>query len=118
MKQFFLSSQSFDLEMGGKLPELKIAYYTYGTLNDKKSNVLWICHALTADANAENWWNGLIGEGKIFDTSKYFIVCANILGSCYGSTSANTINPLTNKKYGIDFPFFTIRDMVKAHQLL
>lgn len=118
MKQFFLSSQPFNLEMGGNLPELKIAYYTYGTLNEEKSNVLWICHALTADANAENWWNGLIGKGKIFDTSKYFIVCANILGSCYGSTSINTINPSTNKKYGTDFPFFTIRDMVKAHQLL
>ena len=80
MKQFFLSSKSFDLEMGGKLPELKIAYYTYGTLNETKSNVLWICHALTADANAENWWNGLIGDEKIFDSSKYYIVCANILG--------------------------------------
>jgi homoserine O-acetyltransferase/O-succinyltransferase len=118
MKQFFLSSQLFNLEMGGILPELKIAYYTYGTLNEEKSNVLWICHALTADANAEKWWNGLIGEGKIFDTSKYFIVCANIIGSPYGTTSPNSINPNTNKKYGIDFPFFTIRDMVKAHQLL
>jgi len=118
MTQIFLSTKAFNLEMGGILPELKIAYCTYGTLNAEKSNVLWICHALTASADAIKWWNGLIGEGKIFDSKKYFIVCANILGSCYGSTSPNSINPKTNQKYGIDFPFFTIRDMVKAHQLL
>lgn len=118
MKQIFLSKQPFDLEINGKLPELKIAYHTYGTLNAEKSNVLWICHALTASSDAKDWWNGLVGEGKVFDTDKYFIVCANILGSCYGSTSANDINPETNQKYGIDFPFFTIRDIVKAHQLL
>jgi len=118
MKQIFLLSQPFHLEMGGILPELKIAYYTYGELNDEKSNVLWICHALTASADAKDWWNGLVGEGKTFDPSNYFIICANIIGSPYGSTSANDINPDTTKKYGIDFPFFTIRDMVKAHQLL
>ena len=118
MKQNFLYSLPFALEMGGILPELNISFYTYGKLNADKSNVLWICHALTASADAEDWWNGLVGEAKTFDTSKYFIVCANIIGSPYGSTSTNSINPVTNQKYGIDFPFFTIRDMVKAHQLL
>ena len=118
MKQIFLSSQPFHLEMDGILPELKIAYYTYGKLNREKSNVLWICHALTASADAQDWWYGLVGEGKIFDPEKYFIVCANIIGSPYGSSNANDINPVNNEKYGIDFPFFTIRDMVNAHQLL
>ena len=118
MTQIFLSKEPFHLEMGGILPELKIAYHTYGKLNSEKSNVLWICHALTASADAQDWWNGLVGENKIFDPKNFFIVCANIIGSPYGSTSANSLNPETNKKYGIDFPFFTIRDMVKAHQLL
>lgn len=118
MKQFFLSNQPFSLEMGGILPELKIAFHTYGTLNDEKSNVIWICHALTASSDARDWWNGLVGENKIFDPQKYFIVCANIIGSPYGSTSSNSVNPANNQKYGIEFHFFTIRDMVKAHQLL
>ncbi|HEY4538988.1 MAG TPA: homoserine O-acetyltransferase [Faecalibacter sp.] len=118
MKQFFLSNQPFSLEMGGILPELKIAFHTYGTLNDEKSNVIWICHALTASSDARDWWNGLVGENKIFDPQKYFIVCANIIGSPYGSTSSNSVNPANSQKYGIEFPFFTIRDMVKAHQLL
>ncbi|WP_322971028.1 alpha/beta fold hydrolase [Faecalibacter sp. LW9] len=104
--------------MGRILPELKIAFHTYATLNDKKSIVIWIYHALTASSDTRDWWNGLVRENKIFDPQKYFIVCANIIGSPYGSTSSNSVNPANNQKYGIEFPFFTIRDMVKAHQLL
>lgn len=118
MKNTFLYQQNFQLELGDVLPELEITYHTYGNLNQNSSNVIWICHALTASSDVADWWNGLVGEGKIFDPNKYFIVCANILGSCYGTTGPTSINPSTNKKYGLDFPFFTIRDMINAHSLL
>lgn len=108
----------FQLESGETISALQIAYHTYGELNNKKNNVIWICHALTASSNAENWWSGLVGEGKAFDTKRYFIVCANILGSCYGSSGPLSINPQTGKKYYSTFPQVTIRDMVKAHILL
>ena len=111
-------NQSFTLESGETLPALEIAYHTYGELNKKKNNVIWICHALTASSDAADWWSGLVGEGKAFDTKKYFIVCANILGSCYGSSGPLSENPATGKKYYSAFPQVTIRDMVNAHILL
>jgi homoserine O-acetyltransferase len=111
-------NQQLILESGEILLELEIAYHTYGELNKKKNNVIWICHALTASSDAADWWNGLVGEGKIFDTKKYFIVCANILGSCYGSSGPLSLNPKTGKKYYSSFPQITIRDMVNAHILL
>ena len=117
MKHFYYK-QAFELENGGTLKELTIAYSTYGTLNPERNNVIWICHALTANSKVADWWRGMIGEGLTFDTSKYFIVCANILGSCYGTTGPLSINPETGTPYYKDFPFITIRDMVKAHQLL
>lgn len=118
MKKTHHFSHPFKLESGEILPEIEIAYHTYGELNSTKNNVIWICHALTASSDAADWWNGLVGSGKVFDTDNYFIVCANILGSCYGSTGPRSINPKTNQTYGMDFPFLTIRDLVKAHQLL
>src|SRR4051812_15962318 len=81
------------------LPGLDIAYCTYGNLNAGRDNVIWICHALTADADVAGWWPGMVGEGLTFDTSKYFIVCPNILGSCYGTTGPTSINPETGRKY-------------------
>lgn len=108
----------FILECGESLPELNITYCTYGQLNAEKNNVIWICHALTANAEAADWWEGLVGEGKPFDPEHYFIVCANMLGSCYGSTGPTSTNPATGKAYGAQFPLISIRDMVKAHQLL
>lgn len=116
--QKFTYNKSFGLEAGAVLPFLEIAYHTYGELNKKKNNVIWICHALTASSDAADWWSGLVGEGKAFDTKKYFVVCANILGSCYGSSGPLSINPNTGKKYYSDFPQVTIRDMVNAHILL
>jgi homoserine O-acetyltransferase len=80
--------------------------------------VVWVCHALTANSDAASWWNGLVGTGHIINPEKYFIVCANILGSCYGTTGPSSINPETNTPYYGDFPVITIRDMVKAHILL
>jgi homoserine O-acetyltransferase len=97
---------------------LVIAYHTYGALNATKDNVVWICHALTANSDAADWWSGMIGQGKIFDPAHYFIVCANMIGSHYGSTSPLSINPKTGKRYGLDFPVITIKDIAKAHNLL
>lgn len=116
--KYYKHTIPFTLESGATLPELEIAYCTYGELNAAKDNVIWICHALTANADAADWWNGLVGEGKIFDPNYHFIICANIIGSCYGSTGPKSINPATGKIYGKDFPLVTVRDMVAAHQLL
>jgi homoserine O-acetyltransferase len=116
--EYFQYQQTFTLENGHSLPQLTIAYHTYGQLNAANDNVVWICHALTANSDAQDWWPGMIGEGLFFDTNKYFIVCANILGSCYGTTGPLSINPLTGKPSYQTFPIVKIRDMVKAHILL
>ncbi len=116
--QVFDYDQKFELESGESLPRISLGYTTYGSLNDSKSNVVWICHALTANSDPREWWPGLVGEGKLFDPRHHFIVCANMLGSCYGSTCPDRINPKTGERYGVDFPLITIRDMVKSMNLL
>ncbi|MES2733794.1 MAG: homoserine O-acetyltransferase [Bacteroidota bacterium] len=116
--QQFTYSLTYPLESGKHLAGFQVAYSTYGTFNPEQNNVVWICHALTANANASEWWEGLVGKGKLFDPSVHFIVCANILGSCYGSTQALSINPETNEPYYHDFPTLTIRDIVGALDLL
>lgn len=108
----------FVLESGLVLPELHVAYHTYGRMNKDKSNVIWICHALTANADAADWWSGLAGEGRVMDAGRYFIICANIPGSCYGSSGPLTPDPAAAKPYYSRFPQVTIRDMVNAHILL
>ncbi len=110
--------QSFVLENGSSLPEITIAYHTYGRLNENKDNVIWICHALTANSDVADWWKGLVGSGYAIDPESHFIVCANILGSCYGSTGPLSMNPVTGTPYFSSFPQVTIRDMVNAHILL
>ncbi len=116
--KYYKHTAPFTLECGTTLPAIEIAYCTYGELNTAQDNVIWICHALTANADAADWWNGLVGEGKIFDPNYHFIICANMIGSCYGSTGPQSVNPATGKPYGKDFPLVTIRDMVAAHQVL
>lgn len=106
------------LESGTVLAEAEIAYCTYGTLNEEKNNVVWVAHALTGNAECHDWWSGLVGEGHIFNPEEHFIVCANMLGSCYGSTGPGSINPDTGERYQLDFPLVTIRDMVRMHQRL
>lgn len=118
LMNYFHHPHNFSLEGGGYLPGLDIAYKTYGELNENKDNVVWVCHALTANADAADWWPGVVGTGHIINPEKYFIVCANIIGSCYGSTGPLSTNPETNKPYYNSFPFITIRDMVNAHILL
>lgn len=114
----FHSKQAFILESGAVLPDLHIAYHTYGTLNSTGDNVVWICHALTANSDVNDWWKGLIAPGHAIDPERDFIVCANILGSCYGTSGPLTKNPETGHPYYHSFPLITIRDMVQAHILL
>jgi homoserine O-acetyltransferase/O-succinyltransferase len=114
----FHYAHPFVLESGAQLPEITISYHTYGTLNAAKDNVVWICHAFTANSDAADWWPQMIGAGLPLDPEKYFIVCANILGSCYGTTGPLSLNPQTGKPYYKEFPFITIRDIVNAHILL
>lgn len=114
-KQFFTYRQPLQLESGQTLPAVDVVYHTYGTLNSDRSNVIWFCHALTANSDVLDWWDSLVGEGKTYDPSKHFIVCANIVGSCYGSSGPLTINPETKLPYYSTFPQVTIRDMVKVH---
>jgi len=116
--EVFHYQHSFELENGHILPEIMVAYHTYGTLNADKSNVVWICHHLTASSAVLKWWPGVVGEGCVLDPARYFIVCANILGSCYGSTGPHSMDPATKAPYFSSFPAVTIRDMVKAHILL
>ena len=111
-------NQTIELEGGGSLKGVDVAYHSYGTLNDTKDNVIWVCHALTANSDVEAWWPGMVGPGLLFNTERYFVICANILGSCYGSTGPLSINPDTKKPWYNEFPLVSVRDMVKAHQLL
>jgi homoserine O-acetyltransferase len=105
----------FVLECEVVLPEAVVRYNTYGKLNSTKSNVIVVCHALTGNSRVDQWWSGLLGPGNALDTNKYFIVCANVVGSCYGSTGPRSINPVTGHCYGISFPSVTIRDTVRLH---
>ena len=107
----FRHTRPFILESGFTLPEVEIAYHTFSTLNQEKSNVIWVVHALTANSDVSDWWAGLFGKGKLLDPEKYFIVCANNLGSCYGSTSPLSLNPETKQAYFHEFPLITTRDM-------
>lgn len=110
--QYYQHRQAFTLESGVVLTSLQIAFHTYGTLNTTKDNVIWVCHALTADSDVETWWPGMVGEGLAFNTATHFIVCANILGSCYGTQATGLISE--NEKPAL----VTMRDMMRAHILL
>jgi homoserine O-acetyltransferase/O-succinyltransferase len=117
-KHFFTYRQPLKLESGQILPAVDVVYHTYGTLNADRSNVIWFCHALTANSDVADWWDSLAGENKTYDPAKHFIVCANIIGSCYGSSGPLTINPETKLPYYNSFPQITIRDMVNVHIIL
>ncbi len=105
----------FDLELGGSLSDINIRYHTFGTLNNAKDNVVMVIHALTANSDVSDWWSGLYGKGNIFDPTSDFIICANNLGSPYGTTCADDRNPKTGQRYGLDFPKVTIRDTALLH---
>lgn len=107
-----------ELESGQSLSRLTLSYQTFGELNEDKSNAIWIVHALTGDTNPVEWWPGVVGPGMPIDTDKYFVVCANTLGSHYGSTSPLSINPDTGTKYYHTFPTLTNRDVAQAFSRL
>ena len=118
MTEIFKHPHSFTLESGKVLPELHLAYNTFGTLNASRNNVIWIFHALTGNSNPLEWWHGLVGDNCLFTPEKYFIVCVNMPGSHYGSINALSNNPETGKPYYHTFPWFTTRDMVRAYHHL
>jgi homoserine O-acetyltransferase/O-succinyltransferase len=115
MPEIFNYHNPFTLESGDIVQGYHLAYTTLGTLNQKKDNAVWIFHALTANSDASEWWPGLVGEGKLFDPSIYFIVCVNMPGSCYGSSGPLEIDPATSHPYYHTFPLFTTKDMIRAY---
>jgi len=116
--EIFKYNKLFKLESGKQLRALEIGFHTYGKLNKDRSNVVWVCHALTANSDVFDWWKGLFGDSNYFNPDDHFIICANIVGSAYGSTSPLSVNPLTEAPYYLSFPQLTVRDVVRAHQLL
>ena len=135
-EQFFTFAEEapFQLESGATLGPVTLCYETYGTLNADRTNAVLVLHALSgsghaAGYHAENspslagltdsgtvkpgWWDDCIGPGKAFDTDRYFVLCSNVLGGCYGSTGPASINPETGKPYGLGFPVVTIGDIVR-----
>jgi len=114
----FHYQKEFVLESGASLPGFQLAYTTFGQLNQERSNVVWVCHALTGNSDFTDWWGGLFGEGKLYDPADWFIVCANTLGGCYGSTGPLSVNPKTLQPYYHSFPQLTNRDIVGAFDLL
>ncbi len=118
MAETFHYKNTFTLESGIQLPGFHLAYTTYGKLNEQKNNVAWIFHALTANSHASEWWPGLVGENTLFDPKKYFIVCVNMPGSCYGSINPLDFDPALKEPYYHNFPLFTTRDMIHAYQQL
>ena len=108
----------FKLGSGSALPGFQLKYTTMGKADTDKSNVVWVCHALTGSSSFHDWWGDLFLEGGLFDPNEYFIVCANVLGGCYGSTGPLSINPETSAPYFHDFPTLTNRDMVAAFDML
>jgi homoserine O-acetyltransferase/O-succinyltransferase len=119
---------SFEPELGGHLPEVALAYETWGELDASGENAVLIVHALTGDTHAAGepseayrkggWWNPMIGPGRAIDTERHFVVCSNVIGGCYGSTGPTSIDPESGRPYGMRFPIVTIRDMVRAQKRL
>lgn len=116
--QKYIHQQPFQTESGQTLPQLEIGYHTYGTRNADDSNIIWVCHALTANSDVLDWWKGFFGENRLLNPEEYFIVCANNLGSCYGTSGPLSLDPHTGKPYFHTFPDITIRDMVAVHDIL
>lgn len=113
----FLSLDALALESGETLSPLTIAYQSWGTLNEERSNAILVNHALTGWSDVNSWWPQMVGPGKPFDTDHYFVICPNVIGGCQGSTGPSSIAP-DGKRYGSRFPILTIRDMVAAERLV
>lgn len=111
-------NEAFRFEAGGELPELELSYFTSDREYREGDKVIWICHALTGNANPEDWWSQLVGKGCLVDTEKYFVVCSAMICSPYGACSPATVNPATGKPFMMDFPETTVRDIVNANILV
>jgi len=109
---------SFELESGHVLDQVDVAYQTWGSLNASRDNAVVVFHSMSGDSNAASWWSDIVGPGKAIDTTTYFVVCANLLGSCYGTCGPTSINPETGLAYRGDFPVSTVRDQVRLQQEL
>lgn len=123
----YTCSDGVELESGKRLKPVDIAYEAYGQLNEKKTNAILVCHALSGDAHAAGWhegdekpgwWDNMIGPGKPLDTEKYFVICSNVLGGCKGTTGPASVDPDTGEPYGLDFPVVTVKDMVNVQKEL
>jgi homoserine O-acetyltransferase len=115
------------LESGARLTHVEVAYETYGELDADGANAVFICHALSGDAHAAGyhdgdrrpgWWDNIVGPGRPLDTDRYFVVCANVLGGCKGTTGPSSIDPATGRPYGLRFPLLAVRDLVATHRAL
>lgn len=118
MKGEYRHTGPFPLESGEELDHLVIAYHTYGRMNSERSNVVWVCHALTASSDVADWWPHTVEPDGFLDPERWFVVCANIIGSPYGTTCPLSVDPRTSEPYYGDFPLVSIRDMARAHMLL
>lgn len=114
----FHFDKKFELEAGGELETFQLRYTTLGKLNPQRNNVVWVCHALTGSSDFTVWWKDLFREGSTLDPRHYFIVCANMLGGCYGATGPLSVNPATGTPYYHTFPSITNRDVVRSFDLL
>ncbi len=123
----FDAARPLKMDAGVMLSPLSIAYQTYGTLNAAKSNAILVCHALTGDQHVANahpvtgkpgWWQVMVGPGRPIDTDRYFVIASNVVGGCMGTTGPASLNPATNRAYGLDLPLVTVRDMVRAQAML
>jgi len=126
-KRLFFAERRLTLDCGADLSGVTLAYQTYGTLNEEKSNAILVCHALTGDQFAAGehpitgkpgWWQVMVGPGLPIDTDRYFVICANVLGGCMGTTGPSNTNPATGKPYGLEFPVITVGDMVRLQSWL
>src|SRR5690606_24177212 len=123
----FGPDRPLSLDCGTTLSPLTVAYKTYGTLNAARTNAVLVCHALTGDqyvasthpvTGKPGWWIEMVGPGRPVDTNRYYVICANVVGGCLGTTGPSSTNPATGKPYGIDLPVVTIADMVRAQAML
>ncbi|HJX52892.1 MAG TPA: alpha/beta fold hydrolase, partial [Polyangia bacterium] len=130
------AASSLALELGGRIGPVNVEYETYGSLSPSKDNVVFIAHALSGDAHVAGWdrraaetgrtwrqkkpgwWDAIVGPGKAIDTSRLFVICPNVLGSCYGTTGPSSVDPATGKPYGLRFPMVTVGDWVNLHMRL
>lgn len=125
--RLFSADEPLKLTQGGTLGPVDVAYETYGALTEAADNAVFVCHALTGDAHAAGWhddssrpgwWDTLIGPGKPLDTDRFFVISANLVGGCQGSTGPSSIDPVTGQAYGLEFPVLMMRDLVAVHRAL